>query len=163
MKIRFASAVAAPVVAMIAVLGVLAGPALGDSAADIVKKRQETMKQLGANMKAITEFVKTGQGSAGDVAARAGQIAATAKLIPSLFPAGTGMDMVTDPKTGAKPEIWVDFTKFEAAAANLGDLAGKLQQAAAGGDAPAIGAALAPVGKEGCGGCHTPFRQKLDN
>jgi cytochrome c556 len=93
----------------VAVTGMLSLPALAASPAETVKLRQETMKQLGGHMKAIKNFAMQGDGSAEDVAKRAGEIGAIAARIPSLFPEGTGMDEVKDPKNGAKPEIWLDW------------------------------------------------------
>lgn len=126
-----------------------------------IKQRQEAMKEFGGHMKAINEFIESGNGSAADVAARAAAIQQAAAKIPGWFPAGTSMDDGVG-KTGAKPAIWSDRSKFEAAASKMGDEAGTLADIAAGGDRDAIGAQFAALGKSGCGGCHTPFRQKLD-
>ena len=104
----------------VAAVGALALPALSATPAETVKLRQETMKQLGGHMKAIKGFAMEGQGSAEDVAKRAGEIGEIAERIPSLFPEGTGMDEVLDPKNGAKPEIWLDWDNFlKSAAATL--------------------------------------------
>jgi cytochrome c556 len=129
--------------------------------AAIVKQRQETMKQLGGHAKAINEFVESGNGSAEDVAQRAAAIQEIAGKIPGLFPEGTSMDDGVG-KTGAKPVIWTDWAGFQAAAEKMGEEAGELQTAAASGDKAAIGTQFAALGKEGCGGCHQTFRQKLD-
>ncbi len=163
MKKRF-SVGSIALAAVVAVgIGGLSVPALGDSAADIVKKRQETMKQLGGHMKEIKKFAETGDGSAADVARRAGEINTISMKIPELFPSGTSLEQVTKPETGAKPEIWKEFDKFKAAAGNLGDLSNKLQTTASnGGDQQAIAAAFGEMGKEGCGGCHKPYRKKLE-
>lgn len=127
----------------------------------IVKQRQEAMKELGGHMKAINAFVESGTGSAADVAARAGAIQDTSTKITDLFPAGTSLDDGIG-KTGAKPVIWADWDGFQSAASKLGELAGELKLAAAGGDSAAIGTQFAALGKNGCGGCHQTFRQKLD-
>ena len=60
------------------------------------------------HMKGIAAFVKNNEGTAADVAKRAGGLSEIAKIIPSLFPEGTGMDEIKQPRTGAKPEIWLD-------------------------------------------------------
>jgi len=145
------------------VLAVAALPSLlsAQDPAAIVKERQETMKQLGGHMKAINEFVESGAGNAEDVASRAASIREIAGKIPTLFPQGTSLNDGVG-KTGAKPEIWSDWTGFQAAATKMGEEAGKLAEIAAAGDHDAIGAQFGSLGKNGCGGCHQTFRQKLD-
>lgn len=129
--------------------------------AAIVKQRQEAMKEMGGHMKAINAFVESGTGSAADVAMRAGAIEEMSAKIPDLFPTGTSLDDGVG-KTGAKPVIWSDWEGFKSAAMKLGEVAGGLEAAAEGGDSAAIGEQFAMLGKNGCGGCHQTFRQKLD-
>ena len=146
------------------VLAIAAMPSLlsAQDPAAVLKERQETMKQLGGNMKAINDFVEAGTGSAEDVATRAASIREIAGKIPTLFPEGTSMDDGIG-KTGAKPAIWSDWSGFQAAAKKMGEEAGKLAEVAAAGDRDAIGAQFGALGKDGCGGCHQTFRQKLDD
>jgi len=145
------------------VLAIAAMPSLlsAQDPAAVLKERQETMKQLGGNMKAINDFVEAGTGSAEDVATRAASIREIAGKIPTLFPEGTSMDDGIG-KTGAKPAIWSDWAGFQASATKMGEEAGKLAEVAAAGDRDAIGAQFGALGKDGCGGCHQTFRQKLD-
>lgn len=132
-------------------------------AAATVEERQKKMKRFGKNMKAIAGFLKKDQGTAADVAERAANIANWAKDIPSWFPEGTSMEEVAKPETGAKAKIWQDWAKFEDAARNLSKEATKLAEVAGnGGDKGAIGEQFGKMGKQGCGGCHKPFREKLD-
>jgi cytochrome c556 len=163
MKIRFASTwkFVAPALAVVAA-GALVVPVLAATPAETVKLRQETMKQLGGHMKAIKAFAMAGDGSAEDVAKRAGEIGEIAAKIPSLFPEDTGMDEVKDPKNGAKPEIWLDWDNFQKAANNLGTESKALAMAAEGGDRMAITAAFQSMGKNACGSCHKLYRVKLD-
>ncbi len=146
----------------ITVAGMLALPVLAGTPAEAVKLRQETMKELGGHMKAIKNFAMQGNGSAEDVLRRAGEIGKIAARIPSLFPEGTGMDEVLDPKNGAKPEIWLDWANFEKAAAKLEAESKALVAAADGGDQAAIREAFQNLGKNGCGACHKPYRIKLE-
>lgn len=163
MKKRFSLAGYATAAVLLAALGFAAVPAFSAGSADIVKKRQETMKQMGEHTKAIKKFVETGEGSAEDVARRAGEINEISMKIPELFPEGTSLEEVSMPETGAKPEIWQEFAKFKAAADKLGELSHELQHVAADGATPQeIGAAFGEMGKNGCGGCHKPFRKKLE-
>jgi cytochrome c556 len=151
------------VTAALAVLlsGGLALQVVAQDPAEIVKKRQDAMKANGGDMKAINEFLEKGVGTADDVKAKAGSIKEHSALIVGLFPAGTGMDDGVG-KTGAKKEIWEKPDEFKAAADNLGTLAGKLEEAAATGDKQQMADAFGALGKNGCGGCHQTFRQKLD-
>ena len=140
----------------------MALPVLAATPAETVKLRQETMKQLGGHMKAIKGFAMEGQGSAEDVAMRAGEISKIAVSIPTLFPEGTGMDEVLDPKNGAKPEIWLDWDNFLKARASLEAQSKALAATAESGDRTAITAAFKSLGKNGCGNCHKPYRIKLE-
>lgn len=134
---------------------------VAQDAMETLKKRQEFMKGLGGDMKAINDFVENGAGTAADVQAKAAGVETKSAEIVALFPAGTGMDDNVG-KTGAKPEIWAKPDDFKASAMTMGELAGKLEDAAAGGDKQQIADAFAALGKDGCGGCHQTFRQKLD-
>jgi cytochrome c556 len=149
-------------VAGIAALSLATGAALAADAAQVIKDRQDLMKKQGGYMKTIAGYVKEGKGTPEDVAMAAEGLAGTAPKITALFPEGTGMDAVMDPKTGAKPDIWSDWGKFEKAAMNLEMEAKNLHDVAMGGDKGAIAAAFGELGKNGCGGCHKPFRQKLE-
>ena len=162
MKNRFAIAGFAAALAIFLAAGIGLAPAGAATPGETVKKRQETMKQLGGHMKAIKTFVETGEGSAADVATRAAAINDIAAKIPSLFPEGTGMDKVKDPESGAKPEIWLEWDKFTAAAKGLGEKSTALKAAALeNGERDVIGQAFGDMGKDGCGSCHKPFRVKL--
>lgn len=143
-------------------VGILALPVIAGTPAETVKLRQETMKQLGSHMNEIKAFALQGTGSAKDVAGRAGEIAAIAARIPSLFPEGTGMDEIKDPKNGAKPEIWLDWENFEKAAGKVEAESKSLAAAAEGGDQETIKLAFQSLGKNGCGNCHKLFRIKLE-
>jgi len=134
--------------------------AAADPAA-IIKERQDLMKQQGKEAKAINDFLESGTGTADDVAKNAAAIKESSAKIFDLFPAGTSMNDDVG-KTGAKPEIWQHAAAFKAAAANLGELAGALEQAAGSGDKQKMADAFGALGKNGCGGCHSKFRQKLD-
>ena len=63
-------------------------------------------------------------------------------------------------KSYAKPAVWADWVKFNDAVKTAGDKAAALNAALASGDKSAITAAFEAMGKDGCGGCHTPFRER---
>lgn len=113
-----------------------------------IKDRHELMEQIGANSKKIGDALKVKDMKA--IAPAAEAIAADAKKIPALFPAGS-----TGPKSRAKPEIWQDFPKFEKSAADLSTSAAALAKAAqSGGDA----GSAAKIMFGNCKGCHDAFR-----
>jgi cytochrome c556 len=82
-------------------------------------------------------------------------IAAWAKVIPSMFPAGTekGHD------TKAKPDIWSNRAEFEKDAANLATEAQKLQTLAEANDKAGFAAQFKATGAA-CGACHRAFRER---
>ena len=131
-----------------------------DDALTTIAKRRALMRAQAAHAAAIDDFVEKGVGDPAVVAANAMGLFATAKLVPDLFPQGSGMDAYPG-KTGAKPEIWANLKEFQAGAARLEEESLKLFQAAQGGDKQAIAGQFAALGKNACGGCHTRFRQKL--
>ncbi|HXZ02147.1 MAG TPA: cytochrome c [Stellaceae bacterium] len=152
-RIGFAAAAVALAVGF-GVVGVVAQ----DKEAQI-QTRRDTMKRQGADFKAIQDYVK----GEGDEAAAAKAIADLQSLAPKivdLFPAGTGMDAFPG-KTGAKPEIWKEWDKFKEIPLTLAGEEEKLAAAIKSGDKAAIGAQLGNTGKNGCGACHTPYREKL--
>ncbi len=136
------------------------------SCADPIQERKGLMRSNGGNMKAIGAFLKTGKGSAADVATRARKISANAEMMKGLFPAGTSSKDKPG-QTRAKPSIWAkraihnqaeDKAAFNNAAEIMSVYALKLAAAADTGDKKAIGAAMGQLGKSGCGGCHKFFR-----
>ena len=125
-----------------------------------MKERHDLMVRNGAHMKVIAAYLRAGEGSAADVAARARDMAAGAARMPALFPAGTSLDDAPG-KTGAKPEIWRDWPGFLAASDTFGKLSFELALAAGTGDKEAVAAAMRSFARVGCGGCHRTFRQKM--
>ena len=129
------------------------------SPADAIAERQKLMKANGAAAKAINEFVESGTGTAEDVAKNAATIKGNAGKIADLFVPGSSIDDNVA-KTAAKKEIWASFDDFKVKAAKLGDLAGALEAAAGTGDKQKSADAFGAMGKEGCGGCHSLYKQK---
>ncbi len=62
----------------------------------------------------------------------------------------------------AKPVIWTDWNKFLEAQKAAASKADTLLVAVNGGDKTAIETAFNDLGKNGCGGCHTTFREKIE-
>lgn len=147
-------------IALVAIGGLLGFAALAADVAATVKERQAVMKEMGGKTGVINAYIKESKGTAADVEAAAKTISADAGKIPTFFPEGSGLDKIKDPVTGAKPEIWTDRAKFEAAAKTLADEAAKLADVAKSGNKDEIAAQFGKVGAA-CGTCHTSFRQKI--
>jgi cytochrome c556 len=124
-----------------------------------IKMRRDTMKRQGEDFKAIQEYIK-GQADQAKAEQAIADLEAIAPKIVTLFPAGTGLDAFPG-KTGAKPEIWKEWDKFSAIPKSLIVDEQKLATAIKSGDKAAIGGELANTGKNGCGACHTPYREKI--
>ena len=123
----------------------------------VAEKRSKAMKSMGGAMRVIKGYAG-GRGSKDDVVKAVSVIASTAPKITSLFPKGTGMGVL--PKSESKPVIWEKWDEFGAAAKTLGDKAAILAAAVESGDRNKVGMAFGDLGKNGCGGCHSVFRQK---
>jgi cytochrome c556 len=145
-----------------AVAGALALPVLAETPTEIVVKREKAMKEMGGHMKAISGFIKKGEGTAEDVARCAGEIGVTAGNITALFPEGTEMNGAADSKHKAKPEIWLDWANFERSAAVLGAESKTLAAAANSGDKESIAAAFKSLSDKGCTSCHKAYRMKVN-
>jgi len=124
-----------------------------------IQTRRDTMKRQGADFKAIQDYVK-GEGDQPSAEKAIADLQSLAPKIADLFVPGTGMDAFPG-KTGAKPEIWKEWDKFKEIPPLLAGEEEKLAAAIKSGDKAAIGAQLANTGKNGCGACHTPYREKL--
>ena len=124
-----------------------------------IKLRRDTMKRQGDDFKAIADFAK-GEGDQAAAQKAVDDLLALNGKIVDLFPRGTSTADFPG-KTGAKPEIWQQFNKFKTLPAVLKTEEEKLAAAVKSGDKAAIGAQVANTGKNGCGACHTPYREKL--
>ncbi len=147
--------------AMAAVIGLGTAIGVAQDKEAIIKERRDTMKRQGDDFKTIADFIK-GEGGVDQATAlaKAQDLLTIAPKIPSLFPAGTSLTDFPG-KTGAKPDIWKEPDKFKAVIPVLEGEEHKLVDAIKSGDKAAIGAQLGATGKNGCGACHTPFREKL--
>lgn len=116
-------------------------------------QRHAVMGSLAAHMKAAKAAM-----DAGDLKAVANQAEAIhwlARILPDVFPKGSGPEMGD---TRAAPKIWEDRDGFVAASHRLADTASALAKDAKSGNADATEAAFRQTGKEGCGGCHKTYR-----
>jgi cytochrome c556 len=131
--------------------------AASDAPADAVhmaEYRHVFFESMGKHMK-MTAMVVKGQVDRTDtVKAQAVALREASLLLPTLFPEGTGPDVVD---TDARPEIWTDRKGFEEKAKAFQDAAAKFVEVADGGDKAAIAAQFKQVGMS-CGGCHDNYR-----
>ena len=151
MKILFA---AAGMAALVVFAGGQSSSLLAqDNAAGVIQYRQKVMGAVSGHMGGIGQILKHKLDYKAHIPQHASALADLAKLIPEVFPEGSGKG-----KTDALPKIWQDRSTFEKAARKLGDEASKLARVADGGNVGQIVAQVKKVGKA-CGGCHKKFRQ----
>jgi cytochrome c556 len=125
----------------------------------VVKDRQAAMKQQGVALVGVKKFL---DGSVDQAAATqsADDLVKVAQSLATMFPKATGMAEFPG-KSGAKPIIWTDNDKFMQAQKDMVAQAQKLAAVVKTGDKAAIQEQWSSVSKNGCGGCHTTFREKL--
>ena len=133
------------------------GASWAQDANTTVTQRQEHMKAQGKALGAIKAYVE-GNGSLDAARAGGAELVNLTANIPAMFPQQTGMAEYPG-KSYAKPDIWTQWDRFNQAAQTAHARVVALNAALLSGDKQAITAAFQAVGKEGCGGCHTPFRQ----
>lgn len=126
-------------------------PAQALDPGDSIYARKAMMWSMGAHMGGIKAGMAAKNGKL--IAGHARAIAALSPAFAKMFPKGTETG-----NTRAKPEIWSQMDKFQAAAKVLQTEASALAQVAGTGDMAKIGAQFGKMAKLGCGGCHKPFR-----
>jgi cytochrome c556 len=136
------------------------GIALAQDKETVFKDRQATMKEQGKDMQNVKAFLD-GKGDLAQAKESAVNLTHTTTKIPALFPPGTGGPNPTGDYV-AKPVIWNDWDKFIDAQKAAAAKADALVVAANSGDKTAIEAAYSDLGKNGCGNCHTTFREKIE-
>jgi cytochrome c556 len=146
------------IVATVAI-GAFAASATAVDVNAVLKDRQATMKLQGKDMGAVKGFLdgKTDQTAAENAAT---SLTETTKKIPGLFPPGTDKPS-PDGDFAPKAAIWTDWDKFLDAQKTAAGKADALLAAVKTGDKAAIQTAFGDLGKNGCGNCHTSFREKL--
>jgi cytochrome c556 len=143
----------------IALVGVT-GIAFAQDKEAVLKDRQAAMKEQGKNLGSIKDYLD-GKGDLAQAQTGAANLTQTTKKIPDLFPPGTG-GLNPSGDYVAKPAIWSDWSKFLDAQKTALEKADALLIALKSGDKTQIAAAFADMGKNGCGACHTTFREKIE-
>lgn len=124
---------------------------------DAVEYRQSVYTVIGWNFKPMGAMVK-GEipFDAAAVARHAQYVEMMSKAAPEGFTKGSGPDVVKN--TEAKPEIWTNWSKFEAKMNDFQQEATKLAEVAKGGKEADIKAQFGKTA-ETCKACHKEFRK----
>jgi cytochrome c556 len=123
------------------------------------KARQQKMKDLGGDYKAIVDELKKRRPNLETIEPAANNVADRSALLANWFPRGSGPEVGQNTK--AKPEIWAHFDDFSGLAKTATTSASKLRVAAASGDLNAIKAASEETGVA-CKACHDKYRVPED-
>ena len=126
----------------------------------VVKYRHKVMEAAGSHMGALAMIIKGESTRAADVQMHATALADIAKVVPELFPEGTGPQAGV--QTESKAEIWTMKTEWDAAVKAFQDETNRLVEVSKGGDMAAIQAQFGQVGGS-CGDCHDLFRVDDDH
>jgi cytochrome c556 len=138
----------------------IAGIGLAQDKETVLKNRQALMKEQGKDLQNVKAYID-GKGELAQAKAGAANLTQTTAKIPDLFPPGTGGPNPTGDYV-AKPVIWSDWNKFIDAQRTTAQKVNALVIALNGSDKAAIEAAFGDLGKNGCGNCHTTFREKIE-
>jgi cytochrome c556 len=136
------------------------GLALAQDKETVIKNREALMKGQGKDLGSVKAYTE-GKADLAQAEAGAAGLTQSTKKIPEVFPPGTGGPN-TDGKYATKPAIWTDWNKFLDAQKTASDKAEALLVAVKSGDKTKIETAFGDLGKNGCGGCHETFREKLN-
>lgn len=144
-------------IGIVATLGLSVQVAAETSAEDAKKYRVSIMTALKGHIGAASMTVRGLVDNNGQLAGHAaGLVSGTAEL-HNIFQEGSAVD-----DSEALPAIWEQAEKFAAAIKKTQEATVAFQEAVAGGDGDAIGAAFRNMGKS-CGGCHDDFRVEHDH
>jgi cytochrome c556 len=145
---------------MTIVLASFGAAALAQDKEAVIKNREALMKGQGKDLGSVKAYTE-GKADLAQAEAGAASLAQSTKKIPEVFPPGTG-GTNSDGKYATKPVIWTDWNKFLDAQKTASDKAAALLVAVKSGDKTKIETAFGDLGKNGCGGCHETFREKLN-
>jgi cytochrome c556 len=142
-----------------------AGIALGLSAAiaqqDVIKQRKDLMKANGDQAKIAAAMVK-GEKPFDLAAAHKifAQFEDAAGKMPDLYPANSKSEEGSPSADKFSPtdKVWTDMADFKKRFAKFGDDAKKANETVT--DLDSFKAAIGPIGKNDCGGCHHDYRSE---
>ncbi|MET0251451.1 MAG: cytochrome c [Novosphingobium sp.] len=139
----------------LAVVALGAGPVLAAGAADVIRTRHDSYRELGAAFKNVNDELRTPKPQAMILQLSARQIRNVAQQQYGWFPAGSGPQ--SGVKTKALPAIWSNPGGFKAAQDAYAKQANAFYQTAASGDVAKVRIAAKALGAT-CAGCHKQFR-----
>ena len=139
-------------------IAALATGVVAQDMAASVKARQDFMKAQAADTKAIGDYAK-GMASKDDaLKAIADLQARNSAILKQLVP---GTSMADMPGVSyAKPAAFTDGAKLAEIVGSLKVLEDKEADLIKTGTPEAVGAAMGDLGKTGCGGCHSVYRER---
>ena len=130
-------------------------PASSEVAA-LVKYRHELLESVAKHMGLAKAIVMGKVDRPGDLPMHARALHDASKDFTSMFPEGSGPDVV--PQTDALATVWTDWSGFEARAKDFESATATFLQLAEAGDVEGAKAQLRTVG-QACGSCHDSFRK----
>jgi cytochrome c556 len=149
-------AAAAGAIAILAVAGLAQAQVGPPSPAGLVRARQVTLDLSAIANGSMRDAMKTGR-EAKTQAYAAMTLAKWARILPTLFPTGTGQGE-TDVKTQALPAVWRDRAGFEKAAAGYAAAADRLADLAKANDTEGFKAQLDEL-SHACDVCHATYKE----
>jgi cytochrome c556 len=123
---------------------------LSAAKADVIGERKAKFRQNVDAMKAISKAIP--EGDVSTIAVAASLVAEWSKEMTAFFPEGSDQG-----DTKARPEIWLEWEKFEALAGNAADKALALAALAQAGNKDGLADGLNALGAT-CKACHNSFK-----
>jgi cytochrome c556 len=125
---------------------------------DIVKQRQQAMKDNGKSLGGVLGAMAKGEKPYDQAAVDAAlaQLETSSKKLVSLFPDST-KGLKGEGKYSSSPKVWENRSDFEAHAANYSKAVSETKGSVK--DLATLKAAVPVIGKQ-CSGCHETFRLK---
>ena len=130
------------------------GSSVSADSEGLIKYRKNVMKSTRSHMGAIADILKNRLPLQAHFADHAKSIYQNSKMTLSMFPKGSDLG-----DTKAKPSIWKNWSKFEAATKDFVRESAKLVKVAESGDIKTFVQQVRATGKT-CGGCHRHFRER---
>jgi cytochrome c556 len=140
---------------------ILAAPGLpqetsGVSGPDAIAARQASLDMSSITFRSMDDAMKAGH-EAKSQGYPAAALAKWAKILPRMFPAGTGKGE-TSANSQALPTIWRDRTGFDRAAADYADATTRLLALATANDTAGFTRQLEEV-NQACSSCHARYKE----
>jgi cytochrome c556 len=118
---------------------------------DVIAARQASLDMSSITFRSMGDAIKAGR-EAKSQAYPASVLAKWAKVLPGMFPPGSG-----EGATQARPAVWRDRPGFEKAAANYADATAKLAALASANDTAGFTTQLDAVNLA-CAACHSRYK-----